>query len=188
MRRDPVISKTGAGFTNSALSIMSILNCNERSFQIFIFLLAKRPFQVTHSVYSAISLNVKLTVEKNLFYPAKDIWEDIHFNLLCLQAGFPVAKFNRFFHKKINFTKEPKHTDTESDNADEMDLVRSCCDLTEITQRNSQITWLPEASPQSVPHLEHLEQFLCVNRIKRITYSLSPNTRNPIIYSGFFLL
>src|SRR4051812_29279367 len=47
--------------------------------------LDKEPFTVTHSVYSAMHLNVTLTVEMGLLYPPIAIWEDVGFNVECLQ-------------------------------------------------------------------------------------------------------
>eukprot|EP00960_Hanusia_phi_P046212 757695-Hanusia_phi.AAC.3 len=60
----------------------------------------KKPFQVTHSVYSFFLLNVRSTIAKGVLFPPKRIWEDVDFNALCEEQGLAVLKVNRFFHCK----------------------------------------------------------------------------------------
>src|SRR5690606_1478755 len=58
------------------------------------------PVKVSHSVYSFFLLNVKDTVSKGLFFPARPIWEDIEFNNLLDEHGLVVCKMQLYTHFK----------------------------------------------------------------------------------------
>eukprot|EP00698_Gefionella_okellyi_P017045 TRINITY_DN493_c0_g1_i11.p2 TRINITY_DN493_c0_g1~~TRINITY_DN493_c0_g1_i11.p2 ORF type:complete len:343 (-),score=51.04 TRINITY_DN493_c0_g1_i11:1277-2305(-) len=64
-----------------------------------------RPFTVSVSTYSAFLLNVAETVPRGILYPPVPRTEDIEFNRLCLEAELSVIKCNRFFHTKLNLTR-----------------------------------------------------------------------------------
>lgn len=62
----------------------------------------RKPFGVTHSVYSFCLLNVDSTVSKQAFYPMKRFWEDIEFNHVVDEKGLMVCMFRKFSHSKKN--------------------------------------------------------------------------------------
>ena len=120
----------------------------------------KGPFQVSHSVYSALSLNVKLTVQQGVFYPAKDIWEDVHFNIICVEKSLPVVKWNRFFHSKINFTKEEKVAPVEPP-TNQVTLTRAF-GLSEWSKEKQLVEELPDEA-EDVDHFASLREFISEN-------------------------
>ncbi|CAH3020393.1 unnamed protein product, partial [Porites evermanni] len=61
-----------------------------------------RPFAKTQ-VYAAVLLNVKSTVEKEVFYRPWPCWEDLRFNDDCDKAGLWVVKCNRFLFHKVQY-------------------------------------------------------------------------------------
>ena len=61
-----------------------------------------KPFTKTQ-VYAAVLLNVKSTVEKNVFYRPWPCWEDLRFNDDCDQADLWVVKCNRFLFHKVQY-------------------------------------------------------------------------------------
>ena len=61
-----------------------------------------RPFAKTQ-VYAAVLLNVKSTVEKNVFYRPWPCWEDLRFNDDCDKAGLWVVKCNRYRFLKVQY-------------------------------------------------------------------------------------
>ena len=61
-----------------------------------------RPFAKTQ-VYAAVLLNVKSTVEKEVFYRPWPCWEDLRFNDDCDKADLWVVKCNRFLFHKVQY-------------------------------------------------------------------------------------
>ena len=61
-----------------------------------------RPFAKTQ-VYAAVLLNVKSTVEKEVFYRPWPCWEDLRFNDDCDKADLWVVKCNRFHFHKVQY-------------------------------------------------------------------------------------
>lgn len=57
----------------------------------------------THSVYSFVLLNIAALINKHVFYPAKNVWEDIEFLHCVKDAGLAVVKFARYTHMKRVF-------------------------------------------------------------------------------------
>ncbi len=62
----------------------------------------RKPFGVTHSVYSFCLLNVDSTAREQAFYPMKRFWEDIEFNHVVDEKGLVVCMFRKFSHSKKN--------------------------------------------------------------------------------------
>ena len=62
----------------------------------------RKPFGVTHSVYSFCLLNVDSTVSKRAFYPMKRFWEDVEFNHIVDERRLVVCMFRKFSHSKKN--------------------------------------------------------------------------------------
>ena len=61
-----------------------------------------RPFAKTQ-VFAAVLLNVKSSVEKEVFYRPWPCWEDLRFNDDCDKAGLWVVKCNRFHFHKVQY-------------------------------------------------------------------------------------
>ena len=66
------------------------------------YMLIRRPFAETLSVYSMFLLNVKATVASGLYYLPRLVHEDIHFNFEAHNRGLIILKCNRFFHLKVD--------------------------------------------------------------------------------------
>ena len=62
----------------------------------------RHPFSKTQ-VYALVLLNVKSTVEKEVFYRPWPCWEDLRFNDDCDKAGLWVVKCNRYCFYKLQY-------------------------------------------------------------------------------------
>ena len=60
------------------------------------------PWKVTHSVYCMVLVNIKQTVENDVFYPSKPYWEDIDFAYLCEERSLVVVKCNWLIFLKVS--------------------------------------------------------------------------------------
>ena len=60
-----------------------------------------RPWKVSHSLFSMVLMNVKATVEKGAFYPAKPYHEDIDFPHICNDHQLVAAKCQWLFVRKV---------------------------------------------------------------------------------------
>lgn len=59
------------------------------------------PWTVTHSVYSAVLLNVQSTVTCGAFYPAKAYHEDVDFPHICEDKKLVAVKCQWLFVHKV---------------------------------------------------------------------------------------
>ena len=59
------------------------------------------PWTVTHSVYSAVLLNVQSTMECGAFYPAKAYHEDVDFPHICEDHQLVAVKCQWLFIHKV---------------------------------------------------------------------------------------
>ena len=60
------------------------------------------PWKATHSIYSMFLLNVELTVNSGVFWPAKPYHDDIDFPRLCEENGLVAAKCQWLFLHKVS--------------------------------------------------------------------------------------
>ncbi len=72
-----------------------------------------QPFSVSR-VYSAYLINMKNTYDNvvenrpaPILFPQRPFMEDIEFEHACVDQGKLVLKHNKFFHRKVNFSKKP---------------------------------------------------------------------------------
>ena len=61
----------------------------------------QKPWKVSHSLFSMVLMNVKATVEKGAFYPAKPYHEDIDFPHICDDHQLVAAKCQWLFVRKV---------------------------------------------------------------------------------------
>ena len=61
----------------------------------------QRPWNVTHSAYSLLLVNVCSTVNQGALYPAKAYHEDVDFAHLCEEKHLVVVKCNWLFFEKV---------------------------------------------------------------------------------------
>ena len=59
------------------------------------------PWTVTHSVYSAVLLNVQSTMQCGAFYPAKAYHEDVDFPHICEDHQLVAVKCQWLFIHKV---------------------------------------------------------------------------------------
>lgn len=59
------------------------------------------PWKASHSLFSMVLINVKATVEKGAFYPAKPYHEDIDFPHICNDHQLVAAKCQWLFVRKV---------------------------------------------------------------------------------------
>lgn len=72
----------------------------------------RNAFSVTR-VYSAYLINIKNTYPdqgRPILFPQKPFMEDIDFEHACIEAQKLVLKHNKFFHRKVNFSKKAPKT------------------------------------------------------------------------------
>ncbi|PRP75493.1 hypothetical protein PROFUN_10671 [Planoprotostelium fungivorum] len=65
-----------------------------------------KPFGLSHSVYSAVLLNIRELKKKGIEYPVKQLQEDVEFNHMCQEKGLHVLMDYRYLHWKVNLSQK----------------------------------------------------------------------------------
>jgi len=70
----------------------------------------KTPISCTYSIYSFLAMNIRAFTEKQLYYPAKRLWEDIELTHMVHEGSLAVLKMNVFSHSKVHKRGDRKPT------------------------------------------------------------------------------